>query len=64
MGSTRFLYTDSLPSQMTVPVAKELSAAIASNPKLSHLAKLCEAFINSNNLKLRTLTQHKNFFSL
>lgn len=49
----RFLYTDSLPSQLNLSLAKELSAAIASNPKLSHLHELCQAFINSNNLKQR-----------
>lgn len=50
-----YLYTDSLPVNLSLSLAKELCAAISLKPKLSRLCDLCRAFIESNNLKQRLM---------
>ena len=45
------VYSDSLPSDLTEPGAKQLMVWISRQPLLDRLAQLVSAFIEANNLK-------------
>ena len=46
-----YIYTDCLPPGLSLPLAKELLAAVSTKPQLSRLTDLCKTFIDNHNIK-------------